>query len=327
MRSLIRVYDKLPGNQSSFNIATKNDVKYCYRLFLNREPDPDGWNHYTGLVSKRRITIQYLVNSFITSAEFKQIQDEMNKPVLVEMRQHNIFVRMNDPIIGGAIFHHHSYEPHVTSEIDSILKPGMTFVDIGANIGFFTLRGASLVGPNGQVIAYEPNPDNCALIQLSSENNRFENIRIYQNAVAEAKQTFDFSVDISNGRILHESNINNELANYTVDAVTLDESLPALARLDLIKMDIEGAEPRAWQGMQQTIQQYRPTIIFEFSPSTIQLTSQTDPEKFLASIQEGYDLFILHNSGEKSSHPQSLSDIMRFFTGKLHHLDIAAYPR
>lgn len=328
MLSLTNLYNKLRRKKGyNFDKATEEDVRYCYRLFLHREPDEAGWQHFTQLINRNHITIQYLVNSFLSSAEFQKKQADLHEPALVELPHFNMYIRRSDTFIGGAIFRTHTYEPHVTREIETVLRPGMNFVDIGANMGFFTLMAASLVGAAGRVFAFEPNPDNCDLIRKSMTPNGFENIQIFQNAVAEARQTFAFSVDASNGRILHESQINSNQANYTVEAVTLDESLPDLPHLDLIKMDIEGAEPRAWQGMTKTIQKHRPIIIFEFSPAAIRLTSQTEPEDFLASIHELYDLFILHNSGEKSTRAQSQAEIMRWFTEARHHLDIAAYPR
>ncbi len=327
MLSFNQIYNKFrQRNITNFNKATKEDIRYCYRLFLNREPDEEGFNFYKGLIKQSNITTQYLVNSFLNGAEFKSIQDKLREPTLVEMPKFDMYVRMNDMFIGAAIYHTHTYEPHVAHQIETHLKPGMTFVDAGANIGFFTMMAASLVQEEGQVFAFEPNPDNCELIRKSIEKNHFNNVRVYQNAIAEAKQTFDFSVDISNGRILHESYTDSGLANYEVQAITLDEILADLSQLDLIKMDIEGAEPRAWQGMIETIKKHRPIVIFEFSPSAIQLTSQVQPEGFLATIQQNYDLFILHDSGKTSSHRQSQDEIMSYFSASRHHLDIIAYP-
>ncbi|MBE2225377.1 MAG: FkbM family methyltransferase, partial [Anaerolineae bacterium] len=297
MMSFTQIYDKFRQRKTTnFNKATKEDIRYCYRLFLNREPDEEGYDFYKGLIKQSNITTQYLVNSFLNGAEFKSIQDKLKTPTLVEMPKFDMYVRMNDMFIGAAIYHTHTYEPHVAHQIEALLKPGMTFVDAGANIGFFTMLAASLVQEEGQVFAFEPNPDNCELIRKSIEKNQFNNVHVYQNALAEAKQTFDFSVDISNGRLLHESHTNNELVNYEVQAITLDETLADLSQLDVIKMDIEGAEPRAWQGMVETIKKHRPIVIFEFAPSAIQLTSQVKPEEFLTTIQQNYDLFILQDS-------------------------------
>lgn len=328
MSVLNQLYAKLRGRKNpNFNLATKEDVRYCYRLILNREPDEGGMNFYKGLIDKQQITIQYLVDTFLNSVEYHEKQAKLSEAILVELPHFDMYVRLSDTFIGAAIYNTHTYEPHVSREIESHLKPGMTFVDIGANIGFFTLMGANLVGEDGQVFAFEPNPENCDLIRQSVEKNEFGNVNVYQNALAEIRQTFEFSVDSSNGRILHEAHTENTMANYTVQAITLDEVLPDLSRLDLIKMDIEGAEPRAWQGMTQTIKKYRPIIIFEFSPEAIQLTSQTKPEDFLMALQQTYNLFVLSDSGKKSSQSQSKEEIMQLLVDAQHHLDIVAYPR
>jgi FkbM family methyltransferase len=220
----------------------------------------------------------------------------------------------------------------VTRQVRDLLKPGDTFLDIGANIGYFTLLAAALVGPQGKVIAFEPRADNCKLLQDSIAENGFRNIDLHPYAVAEREQTFviDASGANTNGRIVDYSPASTaiEVPPHLVKAVTLDGFLAEVADIDLIKMDIEGAEPRAWQGMQGVVQRYRPAIITEFSPSLIQLTSHATAESFLDLIHaQGYEIFILHRTRAKDSVPAGKETILQTLADSgLTHLDLLALP-
>jgi FkbM family methyltransferase len=194
------------------------------------------------------------------------------------------------------------------------------------------MLAASLVGPTGQVYAFEPNPDNCRMIEMSIEANKFANIQLFQNAVAEAQQSFNLDVGgtNSNGRIIDFSPdaVPGQATPLRVEAVVLDDTLPELDRVDIIKLDIEGAEPRAWQGMQQIVSKFRPTLVFEFSPDLIPITSHVTAESFLNELLAcQYDLYILERFKNKSPQPQTKEQILQIHAASgLTHLDLVAVP-
>jgi len=316
-----------------FKKATVEDLYYCYRLLLQREPDEEGWNYWYKLVTNYSVSIQMLVDDFLYREEFKKLQEEAFKPRLVELDDFKIYVRKNDFFIGAVIANTRNYEPYVTDEVRRLLKPGMVFIDIGANIGYFSLLAAALVGRTGKVYAFEPNPDNCRMFEKSVEVNGFENIELFPYAVAEAGQTFNLDVGgtNSNGRIIDFSPqaVPGQATPLSIEAVVLDEALPDLERVDVIKLDIEGAEPRAWQGMQQIVNKFRPALVFEFSPELIPITSHISAESFLDEILgREYDLYILERFKEKSDRPQTKVQILGACArpGQT-HLDLVAIPR
>lgn len=313
-----------------FNTATSTDIYYCYRLLLNREPDEAGWQYWQQMVNQYKVPLPLLVAGFANGSEFKQLQNRLNQPQLVELSKFKMMVRLNDFFIGATIARERAYEPAVTQELSRWLQPGDTFVDIGANIGYFSLLAAHLVGPSGAVYSFEPNPDNCALLRQSLAENGFEQVTLYPYAVAETAVTLFFSdggAD-SNGRLLQNHEVRDPNNGRQVQCVRLDDALPPLPQLKLIKMDIEGAEPRAWQGMQQTLKQHRPILIFEFSPELIQATSQCQASDFLTQVANLYDLFVLYRDGRKSPTPQSSAQILaELSTSGLTHFDLVGYPR
>lgn len=329
--SILNKIKKKFGRSQEFDIATIDDVVYCYRLLLNREPDDMGMAYWSNLVQQHRISLATLCDGFLNSYEFKNLVEERNKPHLIELSDFKIYVRLNDHFVGGTIANAKDYEPHVTQELRQLLKPGMTFLDIGANIGYFTLLGATLVGKTGKVVAFEPQQSNCQLLEKSIAANELQNVTLYPYAAAEKAQTLTFTgggAD-SNGRIINPSETLAQAYQLpTIEAVVLDEHLANIESLDVVKMDIEGAEPRAWQGMQQLITKFRPVVLMEFAPDLIRVTSGTEPAALLDSLQEQYEIYILHRSGVKSAAPQSTASLLQAQANSDGiHLDIAAYPR
>ena len=159
------------GRSKNFDEATEPDVYYCYRLLLNREPDEDGWRYWSDLVNNHHISLQVLCDGFLNSYEFKKLTTERNKPQLIDLPTFKMYVRLNDHFVGGVIAQTKEYEPYVIKELERLLNPGDTFVDVGANIGYFTLLAAGKVGKKGKVIAFEPWPDNCQLLEKSIAEN------------------------------------------------------------------------------------------------------------------------------------------------------------
>jgi FkbM family methyltransferase len=313
-------------------MATKEDVYYCYRLLLQREPDEAGWRYWVDMVNHHGFTTQWLVDNFLSSEEFNGVQEKFYQPELVELETFKLYARPNDFFSGAVVIQKKQYEPQVTAELGRLLRPGMVLVDLGANIGYFSMLAATLVGPGGKVIAFEPNEANCQLIQQSIKVNDFRQVRLHPHAVVEKAQTLTLEAPArgSNGRVSEFSPdaIPGASRFSVVEAVALDQFLAEESRIDVIKMDIEGAEPRAFQGMAQLIQRQRPVLLLEFDPFLIEATSHVSPESFLdALLAHGYELFILESEKQKSSSPQSKAAILEAVKRPTQsHLDLVAYP-
>lgn len=310
--------------------ATVADVEYCYRLLLNRTPDPEGFAYYKSLVTNHVLTVGELVDTFLGSAEFKLVYGERNKPILVEMPGFSIYVRRNDHFIGASIAQHQLYEPHVTQVIKELVQPGSVFLDIGANIGYFTLLAASLTGADGQVVAVEPQAANVELLRQSLAANGFKHVVVYQNAAAEKEESFLFTSSgaDSNGRLInpHEPAAAQK-GLPIVQAIVLDDLLANLPRLDVIKMDIEGAEPRAYAGMQRLLDRHQPTMILEFSPEMIVTTSETNPGTFLQLLLNRFTVQVIAHDGSRQPFA-NLAEVNTLLqeSGST-HVDLLCQPR
>jgi len=314
--------------KQNFDVATEQDVYYCYRLFLNREPDPGGLKTYKDLVKYHGITLDYLTDAFLYCDELHESQEKRGQPVLVELPDFQLFVRLNDHFIGASIADNKIYEPHVTQTIRELLGPGFTFLDIGANIGYFSMLAASCLKNTGKVIAFEPVEQNRELFNLSVQANNFQNIELHPYAVSDTEQTFALEIGgrNSNSRIISVEG--GSVGKPQVTAVPLDNFLHDLTALDVVKIDIEGAEPLALQGMRTLIEKFRPFIVTEFSPEMITQTSQVAPITYLNLLVElGYTLEIIDDDGQKSAplNPQQIMAHAENTTG-LAHLDLLAIP-
>ena len=174
---------------------------------------------------------------------------------LVAMPEFRIYVDRADQLIGKGVCRSGGYEPHVTTILRRLLKPGHGFLDVGANIGFHTLLAARRVGGAGRVVAVEMVPRNCDLLRASVRANGFGNVTVHQVAAAERAQTLTFCHGAGTGNGMLVSDYVQGLADtgffssfMTAQAVAVDDLLPPDLPIHLVKMDIEGAEAQGAGG-------------------------------------------------------------------------------
>ncbi len=158
-------------------------------------------------------------------------------------------------------------EPVVQQTIVDYLHPGMTFYDVGANIGFFSLLAARIVGPFGHVISFEADPEIAARLRENLARNEFTQATVVQKAVwSEPSTVFFVRVDASIspdrglGYVSTSPNAGNTIA---VDAVSLDGFTSSYPPPDFIKCDIEGAEAAVFEGTERILREKRPILLVE----------------------------------------------------------------
>ncbi len=148
------------------------------------------------------------------------------------------------------------------------IKDGMVVVDVGANLGDFTLVAAKAVGPRGKVVAFEPDPQNFGWLTKSVDRNGFKNIEIRQEALSANEGTAPFFLsDVSGWHTLKAGQIplSGERAPITVQTRPLDTL--ALDRLDVVKIDVEGAEYEVLSGAERHLTQFRPLLFVDLHAS------------------------------------------------------------
>ena len=178
-----------------------------------------------------------------------------------------------------------------------IIKPGMRVMDLGANIGFYTILFSKLVGETGKVFAFEPDSKNYKHLEESVK--KLYNTVIEKKAVSDktGKINFYISKDLN---VDHQSyDIGEDREYEEVDAISLDDYFFDNAKIDFIKIDIQGYEPIALKGMSKIMRQPGRIIVFgELWPYGLQKAGSSAEEylQFLKShglkikfFEEGID--------------------------------------
>lgn len=161
-----------------------------------------------------------------------------------------------------------TYEPQNQKIIRKILANGNVFIDVGANIGIYSIIAASQ-GPDVKVYAFEPedNAKNC--IEASASANALKNIKVFSVAVSDHEGDGVFFLDLHNhgGNSLIKESIDHggDIAKVKVRLTTLDTFVrqEAISRLDLVKVDVQEHEHSVLMGGRQAIEKFRPVVLIE----------------------------------------------------------------
>lgn len=174
----------------------------------------------------------------------------------------NVLVDTRDRALAAHLLMRGHWELHVSECLARCLKPGMRFVDAGANYGYFTLLACGLVGPQGDALAVEANPAMADLLEASlGMNGMRARSRVRRVALAERSGTtlpFLVHVHRGNSRLLLPGEDGAALASdghrlLEVPLETLDAQFPRGTRVDVMKVDIEGAELPFWAGARRVL--------------------------------------------------------------------------
>lgn len=207
------------------------------------------------------------------------------------------------------------YEPLETELVKKEVKKGDVVLDIGANIGYYTLIAAKLVGENGKVFAFEPDPTNFAILKKNVELNGYKNVVLVQKAVSNktGKLKLYLSEDNLADHQIYDSHEDRQ--SIEIEATRLDDYFKNYnGKIDVIKMDIEGAEGGAIQGMYSLLQKNKNVkIITEFWPMGLKEFG-VGPDEYLKSlIKHNFKLYHI-NEKEKKIEPIQSAKLLEKYT-------------
>jgi len=239
-------------------------------------------------------------------------------------------VKLNpsDPAVSGALAFR-VYENAERDLLHSRCRPGMTFIDIGANIGYYTALATHAVGPQGRVLSLEPDPESFKYLSQTVAANNTQNISCFQLAAAAAPGTQRLyrSKDNRGDNRIYEPEPGWE--SLEIKTVTVDGLLEQLgiSSVDFIKIDVQGAEGSVIAGMKNTIRNSGAlTIMTEFWPAGMTQCG-TDPLDFLAQLEQlGLTLYeLVRGSGELARVEDKL-DLIGRYSGRKYGTVIALRP-
>jgi FkbM family methyltransferase len=212
------------------------------------------------------------------------------------------------------------YESATVSLLSDILHEGMTFCDVGANIGIITLFAARRVGPRGRVIAFEPTPANAEILRRNIALNGYGNVTVIQKAVFDAPGTARLYLSEYRGcHSLFPGPNRSSGEMIEVETVRLD-SLPEISQVDVLKIDAEGAD----LGVLRSLGAFRPAhVILEYNSERMkaaglssagflecvssmgyeEVRSLDDPQRGPAVLSEGsptsVNLYLRHRAAQR----------------------------
>lgn len=189
--------------------------------------------------------------------------------------------------------------------LERVVKPGMTVLDIGANIGYYALMELKLIGENGTLIAVEPSPSNVELLKRNLALNGYHSIEVHNVAISDRSATRAFFMSaMSNLNTFHDTGTGSlHLSGKTIDVTTM--TVPEVAkgrRPDIIRMDVEGHEVEVINGLLPAVErgEMAPMIIFETHLS--RYGADHDMEQPLRRLfAQGYKVLLAGSSSQRGT--------------------------
>ena len=222
----------------------------------------------------------------------KKQQQKNSDSFIVNVNGYKLAVIPGDLGISSELLMFKTHEPLTTKLLSKELKRGMTCLDVGGNIGYYTLLESDIVGDSGKVIAIEPSPPNFQHLKKNLEIQHSKNVDAYNFAAGDKDGSVNFLVyKESNGSFTipdgETTNLPGELIKVTAKRIDtfLDEL--KINHVDFVRMDVEGYESHIIQGMKNTIKKSSPMFQIEVHASIL---GKEGTRKFLEDFQNyGYD--------------------------------------
>ena len=197
------------------------------------------------------------------------------------------------------------YEPNQTKIVKKYVHEGDVVIDVGAHVGYYTLLMAQLVGKNGKVYSFEPDPVNFELLKKSVEINGFENVVLIQKAVSDTTEKIKLFLGDNDSAInrIYDAKLGDAKKSIDVESVTIDEYFKENDKLfNFIKIDSEGSEAKIINGMEKFLTKNRKLIMMtEFFPFLIK-KSGDEPKQYLKSLENsGFELYNILDDNKETN--------------------------
>ncbi|GFN31185.1 FkbM family methyltransferase [Paenibacillus xylaniclasticus] len=230
----------------------------------------------------------------------------------------------SDQVLAGIEKSGGYYEPHVMNALQHILKPDSVCLDIGANIGAISIA-MSAYARQGRVYAFEPSAMNFHYMSYNAQLNGGGIIEPVRLGVFDRNMEMQFSYIDFGGAWSHLTTEHAERGiQETVQCVRIDDwaEQKGLKRLDLIKLDVEGAEVPALRGMEKTISAFKPDLIVEFNPGAQLTIFKEDPAILYQTLRKLYPHLYIIDFNYTVPRLASYEQLMAMFVGGREVVDL-----
>lgn len=200
---------------------------------------------------------------------------------------------------GALIYYLGNSEPAIAQFITRFLRPGQVVFDVGAHLGEYTLLAAHRVGSTGRVYAFEPNPEMAEVLQRNVMLNQVTQVHVFETAAADhdGEAAFELHREASISALLSRTADRKDITRtIQVPVRSLDSVWEWMGNLpvNLIKIDVEGAELEVLKGATRLLKQppdYAPVLVFEYSPRNYARFGHTGADVLEYLHQYGYVFF------------------------------------
>ncbi|MBK3773812.1 FkbM family methyltransferase [Azospirillum brasilense] len=292
-------------------IDINETIDALYQVILGRKADSEGLKHWASQF-ERGVNIPAIISKISNSAEARtrsaSLYSAVSGQVLTEAEFKeeyevldidglSLLAKRDDPV-QNEIRRFGQHEPWVTRALLTRLNPNSVMVDVGANIGALALLAARQVRGGGRVYAVEAHPRNAQILFENARRNNASNLNVLPFALSDQIGSILMLCghDTTNAAIRHQSADGLTDRRFTiVPTIAFDRLFFDLEKIDLIKVDIEGHEPRMLAGAKESIRRHKPVIVSEFSPEYIRDAGCGTGEGYLEDIVSlGYKISIIH---------------------------------
>jgi FkbM family methyltransferase len=253
-----------------------------------------------------KISLKEYVNATLNCEEFQATREFLPRPnIWVWAECENFLLRVNlaDRFVSWNAINN-EFEKAESTLVKSILKPGHIALDIGANLGYYTMLFASLVGDRGHVYSFEPMPELFDSLEQSTKRNGFgDRVSAFNVAlsdeIGQAPLIFAPGSDNWGGAALWVGR--EVLPHHKTIAVRTGplSFFSKLDRVDFIKIDVEGAEPLVIRGCSDVLAKFKPLILSEIHASMLQTVSNQSVEDYFKQLKAiGYQAHSVTQEGQ-----------------------------
>ncbi|HSB57700.1 MAG TPA: FkbM family methyltransferase [Nitrosopumilaceae archaeon] len=295
-------------------------IRGTFAKKLLREPEPKALNWFFYEIKSGRIKLEELEKKVESTPEFKKLEN-LRKGYTTTNEGFVIHLDTEDWIISRTLALNSTWEPKETEFLKKIITGNMKVLDIGANLGYFTILFSRQVGSEGKVIAFEPNPFSFDLLKKNIKANNLQNVYAIQKAVSNIsgyEKLYLSKKNHGDNRLFSVPILNSDLDRdiAQVEVTTLDDYLKDI-HIDFLKMDVQGSEPKVIEGGYNLIKNSRNLkMMVEFWPLALKVQGY-EPINFLLQL-ESLDFDIYDLSDDESQRISSYNELCSKYQGNLY---------
>jgi FkbM family methyltransferase len=265
-------------------VLTHDEVVWGYRYILGRDPENVAVVEAHATSAKDVPTFR---RKLLQSEEFARLAIQFQESCWVAVPVFGgtrlMWIDLSDRYVSLGCLQD-AYEPAESRFIRGVLKPSDVFLDVGANVGWFTLLASTIIGDGGRIYAFEPRRPVVDYLQRTVVLNDLANvITVYPIGLSnEAKSEiliWDPSTGNGGGASFDRDDASSDFVCQSIEVQSLDSL--NLGHVDVIKIDVEGAEPLVLEGANRTIGRDRPIVLTEVLPSQLQRVCHRSSQQYI----------------------------------------------